>query len=70
LKESRSIKNNSGLVGRLINNNNWEPNINVKQLNARIDEKILELEMQTKDIHNSKVTKVTYFSLTQNNVLK
>jgi hypothetical protein len=70
LKESRSLKNNIGLIGRLINNNNWEPNINVKQLNARIDEKILELEMHTKDIHNSKVTKVTYFSLTQNNVLK
>ncbi len=36
LKESRSIKNNSGLVDKLINNNNWNSNINVEQLNACI----------------------------------
>jgi hypothetical protein len=53
LNESRSIKNNSGLVGRLINSNSWDPNISVKQLNTCIDEKIIELETQRKDIHNS-----------------
>jgi hypothetical protein len=53
LLESRYIKNNSGLVGRLIKNNNWNPNINVVQLNACIDGKIKELEIQRIDNYNS-----------------
>lgn len=38
-----------GLVGRLINNNNWNSNIYVEQLNTCIDEKIKELETQRID---------------------
>ena len=52
LKESRYIKNNSGLVGRLIKNNNWDPNIKVVQLNACIDVKIKELEIHSARIDN------------------
>ena len=44
LMESRFIKNSSGLVGRLINSNNWDPNISVEQLNECIDGKIKELK--------------------------
>ena len=49
LKQSRYIKNNSGLVGRLIKNNNWDPNINVIQLNKCINSKIKELEIHRLD---------------------
>ena len=47
------MKNNSGLVGRLINSNNWDPDINVvEQLNEFIDVKIKELEPQRIDTYN------------------
>jgi len=52
LDESRSIKNNSGLVGRLINNNNWDSSISVDQLNTLIDEKLKVLATQRKDTYN------------------
>ena len=52
LDESRSIKNNSGLVGRLINSNNWDSSINVDQLNTLIDEKLKVLATQRKDTYN------------------
>ena len=53
LKQSRYIKNNSGLVGRLIKNNNWDTNINVVQLNKCINSKIKELEILRLDRYNS-----------------
>ncbi len=43
LVESRNIKNNSGLIGRLISNNNWSPNLNVDELNACIENKRKEI---------------------------
>jgi hypothetical protein len=47
------MKNNSGLVGRLINSNNWDPDINVvEQLNEFIDVKIKELEPKRIDTYN------------------
>ena len=52
-EESRSIKNNGGLVGRLINSNNCNSNINFEQLNTWIDEKIKELETQRIKTYNS-----------------
>jgi len=52
LDESRSIKNNSGLVGRLINNNNWDSSISVDQLNTLIDEKLNVLATQRKETYN------------------
>ena len=53
LKESRKIKNNSGLIGRMIENNNWNPDLSVNELNACIESKIKELSTNIMDTYNS-----------------
>jgi len=53
LKESRKIKNNSGLIGRMIKNNNWNPDLSVDELNACIEGKIKELSTNRMDTYNS-----------------
>ena len=53
LEESRNIKNNSGLIGRMIKNNNWNLNSSVDELNACIEDKIKELSTNRMDTYNS-----------------
>jgi len=53
LVESRNIKNNSGLIGRLISNNNWSPNLNVDELNACIENKMKDLVTNRIDTYYS-----------------
>jgi hypothetical protein len=55
LKESKNIKNknNSGLIGIMIENNKWDPNMNVDKLNVCIEDKIVELSINRMDIYNS-----------------
>jgi hypothetical protein len=53
LEESRNIKNNGGLIGRMIENNKWDPNLNVDKLNAWIEDKIKELSNNRMDTYNS-----------------
>ena len=53
LNESREIKNNSGLIGRMIENQKWDPNMNVDKLNNCIEDKMVELSINRMDIYNS-----------------
>ena len=53
LKESKNIKNNSGLIGRMIENQKWDPNMNIDKLNNCIDDKMVELTINRIDIYNS-----------------
>ena len=50
---NRKIKNYSGLIGRMIENNGWNLNLNVDELNNCIEDKIKEFSVNRMNIYNS-----------------
>ena len=72
LIESRKLQNNSGMIGRLLQINGWQQNVNLEKLNKLIMEKQNELIQNKIDTYwfNEKVQQVKKTLEIKNNFLK
>ena len=72
LIESRKLQNNSGMIGRMLQINGWQQNVNLEKLNKLIMEKQNELIQNKIDTYwfNEKVQQVKKTLEIKNNFLK